>query len=387
MHWSGWMFTVGFALTLYVYAGYPLYLAVRARRADPAREGDGSVKTGEPPRISLIIPAYNEEQVIARKILNSLELDYPPERLEVVVVSDGSSDATEAAAREAAGERVRLVFRADRQGKTACLNAVLPLLGGEIVVFTDANAYFESDALRRLTARFGDPSIGCVMGELRYRREGTLNSSLGEGLYWRYENFIKERESRLGSTIVGNGAIYALRRPLCRPLPREVEADVVNPLLALGAGYRVVFERAARCWERPAATVREEYSRKTRIITNQIASYLYGGRHLRPLPWRAVFQILSHKVLRWLVPFFMAAMLAACAASPGRELRTLLWPQLGFYLLALAGWSWEAAGRSVPRPLFVPYYFCAVNAASVQGLVDFLRGRRRVVWEKAGGTR
>src|SRR5262249_44678922 len=156
-------------------------------------------------RVSMIIPAYNEEQVIERKIRNSIELDYPAELLEIVVVSDGSSDATESLAREAAGDRARLVFLENRQGKTACINAVLPELRGDLVVFTDANAYFHPDALRELSRPFRNPRIGCVMGELRYAQEGSLNSSLGEGLYWRYENFIKQRESRLGSTIVGNG--------------------------------------------------------------------------------------------------------------------------------------------------------------------------------------
>src|SRR6185369_17886674 len=136
-----------------------------------------------------------------------------------------------------------------------------------------------------------------------------------EGLYWRYENFIKERESVLGSTIVGNGAIYALRRGLCLPLPLDVEADVANPLLALRAGYRVIFDRSARCWERAAGTVREEFGRKTRIITNQIATYRYGFRQLSPLPGGALFQIFSHKMLRWLVPFFLAGIALASAAE------------------------------------------------------------------------
>jgi len=377
-------------LTAYTYFGYPLVLSLWAgfKRADPGGPIEAGAELGRP-RVSLIIPAYNEERVIARKIQNSLELDYPSDRLEIVVVSDGSSDATERAAREAAGERIRLVFREDHQGKTACLNAVLPGLTGQIVVFTDANAFFLRDALTRLVSHFRNPSVGCVMGELQYRNEGSLNAVLGEGLYWRYENFIKERESRLGSTIVGNGAIYALRRSLCLPLPLEVEADVANPLLALRAGYRVIFDRGARCWERAAGTVREEFGRKTRIITNQLATYLYGFRQLAPLPAGALFQIFSHKLLRWLVPFFLGGIaLANAAASDG----SLAWGwglgvQAAFYSMALAGWALEARGRAVPKPLFVPYYFCAVNAASVKGMLDFVLGRRRVVWEKAASTR
>jgi len=377
-------------LTAYTYFGYPLVLALwavfkRADRVDAAPTG----AEGGQPRVSLIIPAYNEETVIGRKIQNSLELDYPSDRLEIVVVSDGSNDATERVAREVAGERIRLVFREDHQGKTACLNAVLPDLTGQIVVFTDANAFFLRDALARLVAHFHNPRVGCVMGELQYRNEGSLNAALGEGLYWRYENFIKERESELGSTIVGNGAIYALRRGLCLPLPLDVEADVANPLLALRAGYRVIFDRSARCWERAAGTVREEFGRKTRIITNQIATYLYGFRQLSPLPGGALFQIFSHKMLRWLVPFFLAGIALASAAESDR---TGMWGwALGmqgiFYSMALVGWALETGGRAVPRLLFVPYYFCAVNAASIKGMLDFAMGRRRVIWEKAASTR
>ena len=347
MSFSDLVFWSCATLTLYTYVGYPLLLA--ASTAGRYRKGDGeSADPGwESPPVSMIIPAYNEEQVIARKIQNSLELDYPAAKLEIVVVSDGSIDATEKMAREAAGQRVRLVFRADHQGKTACINAVLPGLSGEIVVFTDANALFFPDAMRRLAAPFCDSSIGCVMGELQYRREDSLNSSLGEGLYWRYENFIKERESRLGSTIVGNGAIYAMRRSLCRSLPLQVEADVANPLLALRAGSRVVFER------------------------------------------RAAFQITSHKVLRWLVPLFLVGMFLASAveAEASATFRWLLALQGAFYLLAVGGWLWESLGGQVPRLLFVAYYYCAVNAASLKGILDFLLGKRYVVWEKAASTR
>jgi cellulose synthase/poly-beta-1,6-N-acetylglucosamine synthase-like glycosyltransferase len=386
----GVVFWGSLGLSAYAYAGYPLILAAWARmKSSPTTPFGVTGRDPLPlPRVSLIIPAYNEEQVIARKIRNTLELDYPRELLEIVVVSDGSSDATERLARETAGDRARLVFFQDRQGKTACINAVLAGLLGKIIVFTDANAYFHADALVELVLPFRDPRIGCVMGELRYAQKDSLNSALGEGLYWRYENFIKDRESRLGSTIVGNGAIYALRRELCRELPREVEADVANPLLALSAGFRVIFRRQARCWERPAQTVKEEFHRKTRIITNQITSYLHGWRFLRPLPAGAMFQILSHKVMRWLVPFFLAGMLAGSAVSRGdRLLDAVLALQVLFYSAALAGWALESGKRPVPRLLFLPYYFCAVNLASIRGMADFALGRRRVVWEKAPSTR
>jgi GT2 family glycosyltransferase len=388
MSTAEWLFWGCAALTVYAYAGYPalLWIWIRLRRRGEVDGPAHEAAVSHPP-VSLIIPAYNEEAVIAEKIRNSLDLEYPAARLEIVVVSDGSSDATEEVARRAAGDRVKLVFREDRQGKTACLNAVLGELSGDLFVYTDANAFFHPDALQRLVAPFADARVGCVMGMLEYRRSGSLNAALGEGLYWRYENFLKDLESRLGSTIVGNGAIYAMRRRLCRELPLDAEADVANPLLALRAGCRVVFERRARCWERAAESVREEFGRKTRIITNQIATYLHAPGGPSPLPAGAVFQILSHKVVRWLVPLALAGMLLASAAVHSKLLGAALVAQAVFYALAGIGALLEASGRRVPRAFFVPYYFCAVNAASVKGMLDFARGRRSVVWEKAPSTR
>jgi len=385
---AAWIFWGCAAVVIYAYFGYPLLLLawIHLRRGGEAREAPRSEGVSHPP-VSLIIPAYNEEAVIAQKIRNSLDLEYPAAKLEIVVVSDGSSDATEAVARRAAGDRVKLVFREDRQGKTACLNAVLGELSGDLFVFTDANAFFHPDALQILVAPFSDARVGCVMGMLEYRRDDSLNAALGEGLYWRYENLLKELESRLGSTIVGNGAIYAMRRRLCRTLPLDAEADVANPLLALRAGSRVVFERRARCWERAAASVREEFGRKTRIITNQIATYLHAAGGDAPLPAGAVFQIVSHKVVRWLVPLALAGMLLGSAVADSDLLRAGLLGQAAFYALAGIGALLESQGLRIPRAFFVPYYFCAVNAASVKGMFDFVRGKRRVIWEKAPSTR
>ena len=383
-----WVFWGCAALVTYAYFGYPallwIWLRLRRERRAPGESREEAVSH---PPVSLIIPAYNEEAVIAQKIRNSLDLEYPAAKLEIVVVSDGSSDATEAVARRAAGARVKLVFRQDHAGKTACLNAVLPELAGDLFVFTDANAFFHPDALQRLVAPFTDARVGCVMGILEYRREDSLNASLGEGLYWSYENFLKDLESRLGSTIVGNGAIYAMRRRLCRPLPAEAEADVAYPLLALRAGCRVVFERRARCWEKAAGSVREEFGRKTRIITNQIATYRHPGAGAGPLPAGAAFQIVSHKVMRWLVPLALAGMFLASVAADSGLLRAAWIAQAAFYVLAGTGAVLEPLGRRIPRICFVPYYFCAVNAASVKGMLDYFRGKRRVIWEKAPSTR
>ncbi len=386
---AAWIFWGCAVMAIYAYFGYPalLWIRVRLRREGTPSSGERRETAVSHPPVSLIIPAYNEEAVIAQKIRNSLDLEYPAAKLEIVVVSDGSNDATEAVARQSAGDRVKLVFRQDREGKTACLNAVLGELSGDLFVFTDANAFFHPDALRRLVAPFADPGVGCVMGILEYRREGSLNASLGEGLYWRYENLLKELESRLGSTIVGNGAIYAMRRRLCRPLPREAEADVAYPLLALRSGFRVVFERRARCWERAASSVREEFGRKTRIITKQIATYRHPAAGGGPLPGGALFQILSHKVARWLVPLALGGMFVASAAADSRLLRATWLAQAAFYVLAGAGALLESLGRRIPRICFVPYYFCAVNAASVKGMLDYARGERGVVWEKAPSTR
>src|SRR5262245_41925763 len=253
------------AAALYTYAGYPLLV----RRLAPLSGGDPpqAPPGWTPPTVSILIAAYDEETTIAEKIRDCCALEHPEGRVEIVIVSDGSADRTVSRAREAAmgapaGTRVVVLEDPRRRGKALCINDAAAASTGEILVFTDANSRLGRDALRWLLAPFSDPRTGCVVGELVYENTGDPAVSRGEGLYWRYDNAIKEAESRLGRAITANGGLYALRRNLFLPLLPHLSGDALDPLRALAAGTRCWFERRAHATERAAESFREEYGRK-----------------------------------------------------------------------------------------------------------------------------
>ncbi len=370
-----------------VYVGYPalLFVLSRVRRSPrPAWGGESP-----PPTVTLFVPAHNEEDVIEAKIRNALELDYPANRLEVRIISDGSTDRTcevvraviESGSSEAQ-KQVRIVERTTRTGKTVALSECVPESSAAILVFTDANAMFRRDVLRRLVARFADPHVGLVCGRLHY-----LDGPAGEGLYWRYEDAIKRFEGKLGRLLVANGSIYAMRRELFRPMPGSVADDFVSPLNVAEAGYRAEYVPDAIAEERLPARVREDLRAKARIVTRGFeAVWRYRSALLQSGRTR-VAQYLFHKVLRWLTPLLLIALLAVSfRGSNDPLLATALVLQGLFYALALTGLAIQGAPR-VPAVVRIPFHFCLVNAAALKGLVDFLRRRQQIIWEKSESTR
>ena len=262
---------VSIGVLAYVVAGYPLLLRllVRARGAKHVRQADIT------PKLSFLISAYNEADVIRAKLANTLALDYPAERLEIVVISDCSDDGTDAIVQEFAARGVILARQAERRGKTAGLNATIPTLTGDIVVFSDANAMYDADALRKLVRNFADPAVGYVTGEARYLLNGQAAADAGERAYWGYEMELKRLETQLGSMVGGDGAIYAIRRRLWRTLPEDSINDFLNPLQIVEAGWRGVYEPQAICYEETSGGFKSEYKRRVRIVSRS---------------WRAVFQ-------------------------------------------------------------------------------------------------
>jgi cellulose synthase/poly-beta-1,6-N-acetylglucosamine synthase-like glycosyltransferase len=380
-----WLFV---ACVAYAYVGYPLLL-VAASLVVPARKAQGArPKDDRPSRVTLIVAAYNEAAVLQRRIQNLLALQFPSDRIDFLLGSDGSTDATAEIASSVPDPRLRVVSMSQRTGKTALLNTLVSMSSADILVFTDANSEFDPDALQHLVAPFADPTIGCVIGELVYlnRRQPVVRA--GEGLYWRFENVIKQMESRFGGTLVATGAIYALRRSIWQHLPAGISDDSVTPLLALQAGYRVVVEPKARAFERAAEDLSEEFARKSRMVTRQLGAHQYVGYFLKPFRPMLAFRLASHKLMRWLVPFFLLGALSA----------TLFLIDRPFYqaMLALAclGALTFFAGhvalkRSIPLPSAVRLwvYFCTVNAAATSGVIDFVRGRHRAVWAVSPSTR
>jgi cellulose synthase/poly-beta-1,6-N-acetylglucosamine synthase-like glycosyltransferase len=381
------LFWILIGLSLYAYAGYPLLLWVATRLRGGAPGGTAPAMASWP-RVSVMLPAYNEAAVIEARIRNLLALDYPAGRIEIIVGSDASGDRTAEIARGFSASGVRLVEAEHRSGKTALLNRMLERASGEVIAYTDANCAWEPEALKRLVAHFADPSVGCVIGELRYVNDDEPAVAGGEGLYWRYENAVKEMESRLGGTLVANGSIYALRRSLARPLPAEISDDSVNPLLVLRDGYRVRFERRAVAREKAAKRLGEEFRRKARMVTRQLGTLMHVRGFLSPFHPVLAFRLLSHKLLRWQVPVLLIAAGIVNLLLLDRGL--FQWTLLGgilFLLLAAAGGWRVARGRAAPVWMRLPAYFCVVNAAALKGTADFLLGRRRAVWRVSESTR
>jgi cellulose synthase/poly-beta-1,6-N-acetylglucosamine synthase-like glycosyltransferase len=381
------LFWLSVGCVVYAYLGYPLLLLV-ASAFVPTRRPAPSPPGYADPYVSIVVPSFNEAAALGRRLENLQALRYPADRVEVLVGSDGSTDATVSVAESVSDARVRVVSVPKRGGKTPLLNKMVALSTADLIVFTDANSSFEPEAVRHLVAPFADPAVGCVTGELVYLNRRAPGVRAGEGLYWRLENRIKEMESRFGGTLVATGAIYALRRSLWEPLPAGISDDSVTPLLALSAGCRVVVEKRARAHELAADRLSEEFQRKARMVTRQLGAHRRVGFFVVPFRPVLAFRLASHKLMRWLVPFFLLGALAANSFLLDR-----LFYQATFAaacagaLLFLAGRLALARGANVPAPLRLWVYFCTVNAAAVTGVLDFVRGRQRAVWAVSPSTR
>lgn len=368
------------ALVLYVYAGYPLLLLLvraLARGRAPARADI------EPP-VTLVISAFNEEAVIGEKIENCLALDYPRDRLQVIVVSDASDDRTDEVVARYAAHGVDLLRMPQRGGKTVGLNAAVERARGEVVVFSDANALYGRDVIRKLVRNFADARVGAAIGQSTYV-DPEVGSERSEGLYWRYESAIKKLESAVGSVVGGDGAIYAIRRELYRPMRADALSDFVNPLQIVKAGYRCIYEHEARSYERAADDFAKEFRRKVRIVNRAWRALLGMKELLNPLSYGYFsLKLISHKLLRWLVPVFLVALFLANLATldAGPIYRAALAAQVAFYLLAGGGYLLRAR-PALPALLWVPYYFCLVNVASARGILDAFRGKTYTTWATA----
>ncbi|TYL39301.1 glycosyl transferase [Natronococcus pandeyae] len=334
------------------------------------------------PSVALVIAAYNEEDVIAEKIENSLALDYPDDLLSIVVFSDASSDRTDEIVRSYADEGVDLVRIEGRVGKTECQNRVFETLEEEIIVFSDANSMYKSDAVRELAAAFA-PDVGCVVGELKYRDSSDVE---GESFYWTYESIIKRLESKLRSSVTGNGSIYAVRNSSYVPLRRGAISDFAEPLAIVGNGEKVKYAPGAVAWESTGETVDEELNRRSRIVTRSWHTVANNSQLLNPVRFPLfAFQLASHKVFRWLSPVFLgiafASNLGLVLVSENPLYLALLVAQLAFYCLAAAGAVLDRTSVSSPKIVHIPYYFLVANYGMFIGLWNFIRRENIVTWE------
>lgn len=373
------LFVVSALVTVYIYFGYPLLIFVLAKlRPRPIARADAT------PSMTLVIPTYNEEAVIERKLRNALALDYPRDQLEVLVVSDGCTDSTCAIVRRF--EQVRLI-ELPRGGKAAALNRGASEARGEVLVLTDANVELASDALRILARAFADPEVGGVSGKKKYvMRKGGDTTELGENLYWRWDQWQKTLESAIGSIFAADGTLYAVRRSLYVPIDDPAQADdiAISARVVL-QGYRLVFDPEAIAYEEAPVEGADEFRRKVRVTNHSVRALLNLGKAL----WTSGFysvELLSHKLVRHLIPFFLITLLAANVflARDSHLFRLALVLQGVFYLLAIAGALLRHRPGGALKVFSVPYYFCLVNAAALFGVLSIARGRRVREWSPRG---
>jgi cellulose synthase/poly-beta-1,6-N-acetylglucosamine synthase-like glycosyltransferase len=366
-------------LSVYAYVGYPLLLLILTRfRSQPVRRGPAT------PGLSVIIPAHNEAAILPQKIDSVLAQDYPPEQLEIIVASDGSTDNTNEIVRAYEARGV-VLLDLERGGKAKTLNTAAAAATRQILVLTDANAILAPGALRTLAENFADPTVGGVSANER-RQPGTAVSGagLGERLYWEYDKWLKLAESRVGSMVSASGSLYALRRELFRPIQDPAATDdFAISTQVVRAGHRLVFEPNAVTWEPSVAKDEIEFWRRVRIVTRGLRS-VYGIRDLL-LPWTSgvyALQVWSHKIVRRLVGFFAIGIFALSVSLIRRPIyRIAAVVQAATYVFALVGWFGRRK-RWGRRPWFyVPYYFVLSNLAASIGVIQFLRQRQVTIWE------
>jgi glycosyltransferase involved in cell wall biosynthesis len=379
-------FWLAAGIVIYVYAAYPLVLlALRGLLRRPVRRAVSTGDSGRAwPTVSLLVAAYNEAEVIEAKVRNAMALDYPPDRAEIVVASDGSGDATAAIVRRlAADPRVRLFDYPANRGKLHVLNDTIPHLNGEIVAFSDAASMLAPDALRRLLAHFADPQVGAVSGVYKVTQPDQAVHGDQEGFYWRYETFLKLQETALGSILGCHGSLYAIRKSLYPfPDPRTINDDYVIPLRILQQGYRIAYEPAALATEQ--AKEMGGFSRRVRIMTGNFRQFRELGALLRPFRPLELFFFVSHKAGRLIVPWALIVALIANVWLLDRPFfRATLAIQLGFYALAAAGAIWPLR----PKVLRLPYFFTMINVASFLGLYYAISRRGAVAWKRRSNPR
>lgn len=370
-------------MLFYTYAGYPLCVFIRARYHKNTVAKDPGFK----PFVSVIISAYNEESHIEKKIKNLLESDYPKDNLEVLVGSDGSTDATDLVLSRMTDKRLKVCIYKERRGKPSILNDLITKAGGEIIVFCDVRQIFEKNAISQLVANFADEKVGCVSGELVFESLSyETEVAKGVGMYWEYEKFIRKCESAVHSMVGATGAIYAIRKELYLPVPSDIVLDdVYIPLNIARIGYRSILDQDAKAYDRPALAISEEYRRKVRTLAGNYQIFFIFKDLLIPFLKPVSLALVSHKLFRVLAPFFLiAAFLSNLFMAMQGSYVLSLAAQAVFYALAVLGalTCRQKSKKSVIKIASTAYMFCFLNFTALAGLYRFLSGKQKIAWER-----
>lgn len=340
----------------------------------------------ELPTLTLIVPAYNEVDIIEKKIQNTLSLDYPADKINFIFITDGSTDGTPD--RVLLYPAIRLMHASERKGKINAMNRAMQEVKTEVTVFTDANTFLNSKALINIAKYYADARVGAVSGEKRVHVSDVSDATAGEGFYWKYESLLKKWDSELFSVVGAAGELFSIKTSLYLPVPPDtILDDFTISLLIASQGYRIVYEPEAFAIENTSADIKEELKRKIRIAAGGMQSILRLKSLLNPLKHPVLsFQYISHRVLRWTItPFFLiiALLLNIIIVLYHHQLiyQVLLVAQLLLYVLALTGWLFERREIKI-KLFFVPFYFCLMNYAVIMGIIRFFSQKQSVVWEK-----
>lgn len=367
-------------IIIYTYAGYPISLFIFSILF-PAKK----LKVEMLPTVGLLIAAYNEEDNIESKITNSLQLDYPKDRLEIIVVSDGSTDRTDEIVKRYADLGVKLYRVEGRVGKTEARNQAVLANSNEIIVFSDATAEYEKNAIKELVSNFADDKVGMVSGNLIYRDSNNSSMGIATKLYWKYELLIKNSQARLKTLTGAIGCINAFRRELYTVLPQNIIEDFTEPLTIITKGYNIAYEQNAIAYERTTQKSSQEFNMRVRVIRGGMTGLLYAKRILNPFNFpHASFQLIGHKVLRWIMPLFLIFLLLITSLgvifANSSLLSILMVMQLIFYAVGTAGLVLNLKGV-LKKITLLPAYFIIVNLASLKALYLTVTTELEATWE------
>ncbi len=386
-----WAFWGAFFTAFYTYLGYGMMLFVLAKLKQMRRKPNNAHNEEYEPEVALVIPAYNEKDDVGDKVRNSLELDYPQNKLRIIFVTDGSDDGTPVILKGYKG--IEVFHKPQRQGKISAINRIMPEIKSPITIYTDANAMLSRQTVKQIVRHYQHPNVGAVAGEKRIRKATqTKVSGAGEGLYWKYESLLKRWDSELNSVVGAAGELFSIRTELYEPVePDTILDDFMISVRIAQKGYKVVYEPEAYACEYPSQSVKEELKRKIRICAGGIQSMMRLNELLNPLKYGLLsIQYISHRVLRWtlapLALFMMLPLNFQLILELGGMYSLLGAMQALFYLMAISGWILENKHMRM-KLFFVPYYFFIMNLAVFLGFFRYLKGRQSVLWVRAARAR
>jgi len=381
-------FWIALFLVFYTFFGYGLLLffLVKIKRL-VNRDKKPLFTFEELPSCTLVVAAYNEEDFIEQKIANTLALQYPAGKLQLVFVTDGSTDRSPEIVSQYPG--ITLLHKPERSGKIAAVHRAIEQITTEVIVFTDANTFLNPEALFYLCRHYADAKVGAIAGEKRVMIEASADATAGEGIYWKYESKLKAWDSELYSVVGAAGELFSIRHALYEPVPsNSILDDFMISMKIAAKGYVIVYEPEAYAQETSSANISEELKRKVRIAAGGIQSVIWLKALLWPFKYPILtFQYISHRVLRWTVtPFLMILAfilnVLIVVQQQGLAFKVLLIAQIAFYLSAYLGKLLESRKVRI-KVLFIPYYFCMMNYAVLAGLLRYYFGEQSVIWEKA----